>query len=429
LPWIDLEPPVWKYRAEGVIITEQKGVREMAKRELTRRQFLKGVSATCACGNLLISPFSLGAAMGKEDQKERAKTLPDMEYRILGKTGLKVSALSFGVMRLTEPAVLFEALDMGVNYFDTAHTYQNGNNEKMLGRVLKDYGRGKVFVATKIPPHHKRMGFTQLQDAENMERMMDESLERLQTDYVDVLLLHSIQDPAWPMNEDMIGFLERQKKTGKARFVGISFHVEGRTYVEIVNQALAANCYDVFLAAHNFKSPPEHIEALRLAQSRQVGIVAMKTQTGGYQKGVGGALNPHQSALKWVLDHDFVACAIPGMVNREQLVQNAAAIGKKPGWSDRKILDGYYDAIKGRYCVRCGHCAPSCRRHVDIPSVHRCLMYWEGYEDLELARLAYRELSRKENAQACMSCSEPTCNCRNGINIKERMRYAHSLLA
>jgi predicted aldo/keto reductase-like oxidoreductase len=401
----------------------------MAKKQLTRRQFLKGVSATCACSNLLINPLSLGAALGKDDQRESVKTLPSMEYRILGKTGLKVSALSFGVMRLTEPAVLFEALEMGINYFDTAYVYQNGNNEKMLGGVLKDYGRGKVFIATKIPPCRKHLGFKRLRDTADMEKMMDKSLHRLQTDYVDVLFLHNIEDSNWPVNEEMISFLEKQKKAGKARFVGISFHVEGRPYVEIVNQALKADFYDVFLATHNFKSPREHIEALRLAQSRQVGIISMKTQAGGYGKGVRGGLNPHQAALKWALDHDFVACAIPGMVNREQLEQNMAAIGKKPGWSDRKVLNAYYAAIKDRYCVRCGACSCSCSRHVDVPSIHRSLMYWEGYGDLELARATYRELSTEENAQACMTCSRPTCRCVNGIKIEERMRYAHTVLA
>jgi len=401
----------------------------MAKKTLTRRQFLKGVSATCACSNLLMNPFSPGTALGKEKERKGEKALPSMEYRLLGKTGLKVSALSFGVMRLTDPAVLYEALDMGINYFDTAHIYQKGNNEIMLGKVLKDYGRDKAFVATKIPPYRRRMGFKELQDTGPMEEMMDESLKRLQTDYVDVLFLHNIEKPEWPVNEDMLTFLEKQKKAGKARFVGISFHVEGRTYVRIVNEALKANSYDVFLATHNFKSTPEHIEALRLAHSRQVGIVSMKTQAGGYEKGVTGGLNPHQAALKWVLDHDLVACAVPGMVNRGQLQQNMAAIRNKSGWSDRKTLDAYYAAIKDRYCVRCGECASSCSRHVDVPTIHRSLMYWEGYEDLELARLTYGELSSKENAQACMGCVTPTCRCVNGMKIAERMRYAHTSLA
>jgi predicted aldo/keto reductase-like oxidoreductase len=262
-----------------------------------------------------------------------------------------------------------------------------------------------------------------------MEKMLEKSLQRLQTDYVDVLFLHNIEDASWPANEEMMKFLEKQKKAGKTRFAGISFHVEGDRYVEIVNQALRTNFYDVFLATFNFKSPPEHHEVLRLARIRQVGVVAMKTQAGGYKKGVTGGLNPHQAALKWVLDHDFVDCAIPGMVNREQLGQSIEAVGKKPGWSDRKILDTYYAAIRYRYCVRCGDCSSSCHGRVDVPSVHRALTYWEGYGDLDLARMAYHDLSTEENAQACVSCAAPSCRCVNGIKIRERMCYAHHVLA
>lgn len=401
----------------------------MAEQELTRRQFLRDVGVTCATTGLIVSPLTAGVGLGKEGPKETVDAQPKMEYRPLGKTGLKVSAVSCGVMRLEDRAVLFDALERGVNYFDTAHGYQGGNNEKMLGGVLKEYGRDKAYVVTKVPPYEKGIIGKQLRDTATMEEMLETSLQRLRTDYVDVLFLHNIEDPSWPKNEDMMYFLARQKQAGKARFVGISFHAQGSNFVDIVNETLKTKFYDVFLAAYNFKSPPEHTEALKLARSKQVGIIAMKTQAGGYDKGVTGGLNPHQAALKWVLDKDFIDCAIPGMMNREQLSQNLAAVGKKAGWSDRKILDSYYAKIRERYCVRCGECASSCPAHVDIPSVHRSLMYWEGYNDLEFARAAYGELSTKENAQACMNCPAPTCRCANGIKIGERMRYAHNILA
>lgn len=401
----------------------------MTEKGLTRRQFLRDVGVTCATTGLIVSPLSAGVALGKEGPKETLDAQPGMEYRPLGKTGLKVSAVSCGAMRLEDRSVLFEALERGVNYFDTAHVYQSGNNEKMLGGVLKEYGRDKAYVVTKVPPYERGIMGKQLRDTATMESMLETSLQRLQTDYVDVLLLHNIANPDWPKNEDMMHFLARQKQAGKARFVGISFHAEGSTYVDIVNESLKTRFYDVFLATYNFKSPPEHTQALELARSKQVGIVAMKTQAGGYDRGVTGGLNPHQAALKWVLDKDFIDCAIPGMVNREQLSQNLAAVGKKAGWSDRKILDSYYAKIRDRYCVRCGECMSSCSAHVDIPSIHRSLTYWEGYGDLELARAAYRELSMEENARACMKCSAPTCRCANGIKIGERMRYAHKVLS
>ena len=397
----------------------------MIEKQLTRRRFLKDLTLTCTGSAFGVQTLATRRVWGKLPKDAGSKESPTMEYRTLGKTGLKVSALSFGVMRLSEPAVLFQALDMGINYFDTAHAYQNGNNEKMLGSVLKSYGRSKVFIATKIIPYYKQFGIKHLSNQKSMETMMEKSLTRLQTDYVDVLFLHSITDPQWPLHEDMLGFCQKMKKTGKARFVGISFHTTGQTYVDTVERALEAGVYDVFLATLNFKSPPAHIQALKRARQKGVGIIAMKTQAGGYKSEAKPWLNPHQAALKWVLDNPFVDCAIPGMVNRQQLAENVGVIGRKIGWSDRKTLSAYYDAVKDRYCLRCGSCISSCKKQVDIANIHRCLMYWEGYDDFHLGRHTYQRLSTAENALTCMDCTAPTCHCINGINICERMRHAH----
>ncbi len=403
------------------------GCREktMSEKKITRRRFLRDLTLTCTCSSLGAQTLAARHCWGKARKAVDSKASEPMEYRTLGRTGMKVSAISFGVMRLTEPAVLFEALDLGVNYFDTAHRYQNGNNETMLGKVLKQYGRQKVFVTTKIPPHHKRLGMKLLNDQTAMETMMEESLRRLQTDYVDVLLLHNITDPEWPAHDELLEFCQKMKQSGKTRFAGISFHTSGSTYVETVDRTLAVDFYDVILATLNFKSPPEHVAALQRARQKNVGIVAMKTQAGGYTSETHAALSPHQAALKWALGQPFVDCAIPGMVNREQLTENVGVIGKKLGWSDRKTLAAYYDVVKDVYCLRCGRCTPSCEKPVDISAVHRCLMYWEGYGDFLLGRAAYRELPAFASARACMSCSKPTCKCSKGINIAERMRHAH----
>lgn len=397
----------------------------MTVKKLTRRRFLKDLTLTCTCSGLGMPTLAARRAWGKTHQVAVSNNPASMEYRTLGRTGLKVSTLSFGVMRLTEPAVLFQALDMGVNYFDTAHRYQNGNNEKMLGKVLKEYGRQKVLVATKIPPYQKRLGMKVLGDPKSMETMMEKSLRRLQTDYVDVLFLHNITNADWPLNDEMLGFCQKMKTSGKVRFVGISFHTSGQLYVDTVDRALATDFYDVFLATFNYKSPPEHMAVLQRARQKSVGIVAMKTQAGGYRPQANQALNPHQAALKWVLDNEFVDCAIPGMVNRQQLAENAGVIGKKIGRQDRRTLAAYYDAVKDRYCLRCGSCMVACKQAVDIAAIHRCLMYWEGYSDFGLGRATYRELSAAESALACVSCSETTCTCVNGINIADRMRHAH----
>jgi hypothetical protein len=267
-----------------------------------------------------------------------------------------------------------------------------------------------------------------MEKPEKMEEKMAQSLKRLQTDYVDVLFLHNIVQPEWATYEPMLNFLAKMKKEGKARYVGISFH-EGSTLVDVVNAGLKANCYDVFLTALNFKSPQEHCAALQKARKENIGIIAMKTQAGGYKDAYQGSLSPHQAALSWVLQKDFVDCAIPGMVNIEQVVENAGAAGKKVGWTERKLLNTYYSAIKDRYCLRCDKCLATCAQRPAVPTINRALMYYEGYGDAALARATYQTLDCAESALSCMTCREQTCRCLNGINITERMRYAHKLLA
>jgi hypothetical protein len=412
----------------------------MTKKEVNRRKFITECSLKLAGASLLLNQSGAKPAFGEEKQPKPEKNKePHMEYRSLGKTGLKVSALSFGAAGVNEPGVLYKALEMGLNFFDTCCIYKGGKSEKLIGKVLKEYGRKKAYVATKIYPiplipplpPEDREGEGPLHvkiDIPVMEKLMDESLRKLQTDYVDVLYLYEINDPAWQMNEELIGFLEKMKKAGKARFTGISFHETGRRYVEIIDTALKTDYFDVFLAAFNFKSPPEHIEALKRAHKKSVGVVAMKTQAGGYRKGTTGGLTPHQAALKWVLDSSFVDCTITGMVNLEQLEENAGAVGKKVSWHDRKVLSTYYAAVKDRLCLRCGGCSATCPLAVNIPAVHRSLMYWEGYQDFSLGRDSYQRLTAR-NARACVNCSAPTCRCVNGMKIPERMRQAHAAFA
>jgi predicted aldo/keto reductase-like oxidoreductase len=401
----------------------------MNQKKIDRRQFLRNISLSVAGAGFMLKTLDVASARAAASGVQNSST-PAMEYRDLGKTGMKVSAVSFGVMSLTDPAVLFKALDVGINYFDTAWMYQNGKNEELLGKVLKEYGRKKVFIATKIAPvfSFRAKDSMPMEKPEKMEEKMGQSLKRLQTDYVDVLFLHNVVKPEWATHEPMLKFLEKMKQQGKARFVGISFH-EGSTLTRVTQAGLQTNFYDVFLAALNFKSPPEHAEALKKARQKGIGIIAMKTQAGGYQNVQHGSLSPFQAALAWALQNDFVDCAIPGMVNLEQVVENAGAVGKKLGWSERKTLHAYYGSIKDRYCLRCGQCSGTCPNETAIPTVNRALMYYEGYRDRELARSTYRNLGSVENARGCATCRDLTCSCVNGINIAERMRYAHALLA
>jgi len=404
----------------------------MPVRKMSRREFIAKGTIRLSGASLLLSHYCTKPAFASQGEGLHKKQKePAMEYRTLGKTGLKVSVVSFGLAHLQEPTVLYKALDLGINFFDTAHVYQNGNNEIMLGKVLKEYGREKVLIATKIPPFELQespLDMGPMLERKIMEEMMEKSLQRLQSDYVDVLFVHNVLDKKWLSNETILSFLEKAKKEGKARFVGISLH-DGRVFTDVANEVSRFTSYDVLLAWLNFTSAPEEVEALRKVRRKNVGVVAMKTQAGGYIDEATTSLSPHQATLKWALNQDFVDCAIPGMKNMEQLIENLGVVGKKMSWNDRKILHSYYNSIKHRYCTMCGKCLPSCDNRVDILTINRALMYFEGYREFEQARQTYRELNKSGNAPYCIYCYSPTCRCVNGIKIAQRMKYAHSIFA
>jgi aryl-alcohol dehydrogenase-like predicted oxidoreductase len=401
----------------------------MSKKAINRREFVRECGLKLAGAGLLLKHTAAKTAFGEEKKPQpKKKQEPNMEYRTLGKTGLKVSAVSFGTMRVREPAVLFKALDLGINFFDTAQDYPN---EDIIGKVAKEYGRKKVFIATKIYPFetiNKASEKYIVHESRVLNLMMEDSLKRLQSDYIDVLYVHSVVDRNCLLNEDLLAFLEKVKKEGRVRFVGASLH-NLTVLAEVADHFIQPNIFDVLLTVFNSASPPEHSEILKRARKAHVGIVAMKTQTGGYEDGFDRSVSPHQASLKWVLNHDFVDCAIPGMVNREQVEENAGVVGKKMGWSDRKTLHAYHNAIKHQYCIMCGQCASTCSTTTNITTVNRALMYYEGYRDFELGQKTYLELSTRENGLPCMSCSFPTCHCVNSITIAERMKLAHSLFA
>ena len=192
--------------------------------------------------------------------------------------------------------------------------------------------------------------------------------------------------------------------------------------------------YDVVLVAINFAMKDEErtkiLNSLKRAHEAGVGVVAMKTQAkGGYNTKELGDITPHQAALKWTLQHDFITTAIPGMTTFEAVEENAAVMNTKMTWIDRRNLYRYAKLIDKSYCRMCDQCADTCPKGVAISDNMRFLMYAEGYGDLELGRSHYRSLSTTETAAACMDCTKCVAKCVNGLAIAERMRLAHTMLA
>lgn len=336
-------------------------------------------------------------------------------FRTLGRTQMKISTVSFGAMRTAEEAVFQAAFDLGVNYVDTARGYMNGRNEGIVGKALKGY-RDKVYVATKVKPASK----------DEMRRSVETSLTQLKVDHVDLLQLHGVTSRDAITNPEYREVLGDAKMQGKTRFIGVTTH---KNEAEVINAVVddPERLYDTVLVAYNFDKGPEVKEAIARAAKAEVGIIAMKTQAGGYKTKELGEVGPHQAALKWVLMDSNVTAAIPSMVNLDQLNEDLAVMGLPMTTADLDILQRYQEAIARYHCRGCGKCEGACPRGVDVASVNRCLMYAEGYGDIELARASYGEIPYSTGVGACGDCGKCTALCPRGIDIAERVAAARSL--
>ncbi|HOT96252.1 MAG TPA: aldo/keto reductase [bacterium] len=373
------------------------------KAQITRRHFLK--NATTA--GLLLGVGGIPASAGTPgDQKREAA----VRYRKLGKTGVQMSILGYGAMRTSDPAVIRHALDLGINNFDTARRYMDGHNEEILAKALGDQ-RKKVVITTKIP----------VGTSERMRADIEASLTALNTDYIDILLLHGLKRDDEVANPQWLEVLAAAKQAGKIRFAGFSTH---NNMAGVIRAAIRGRFFDVVLAAYNFKCEPDLTRAIAEAAAAGLGLIAMKTQAGGYEDAKMGQLNPHQAALKWVLNDPNVCCAIPAMVTFDQLNENFLVMSAPFGWNDRKTLDRYGRVINSRLCRFCTRCSAQCPSGVAISDIQRCLMYAEGYGDEALARTAYAELSPAVNLTACQSCTGCTATCSNGVDIAANLQRA-----
>jgi hypothetical protein len=381
------------------------------KHGMKRRDFLK-------LGVVTATTAAVGLSMGKVLGATTAPSITPV-YRTLGRTGLKVTIVSFGAMLTPEHEVMEAAFDMGINYVDTARRYMGGRNEEIVGRALKGR-RNKVYLATKT--------IASSSSKKDMFSDVETSLSKLKTDYIDVIQLHNLSSKDRAFNPETREALLELRKQGKVRFFGVTSHTN---QAEILN-ALAddpAKFFDVALVGYNFKSDSDVKQAIARAAKSGIGIVAMKTQAGGYKTDALGPISPHQAALKWVLQDTNVACTIPGMQDMSMFQEDIAVMNMKMTQADVRILDRYSEAINPYYCRLCAACEAGCPNHVAISTINRSLMYLEGYGAHELARVTYRGIPLDKTASQCVNCNGCVARCENGLNIAEKMRQARTLLA
>jgi predicted aldo/keto reductase-like oxidoreductase len=320
-----------------------------------------------------------------------------------------------GVMNCSDPAVLQRAFDLGINFYDTADCYMRGNNEEMVGKVFEGR-RSKVFIQTKV----------HTADEKKMRASVERSLRRLRTDYIDVLVWHDHHKPEEVSDPRLFEFMGKMKKEGKVRFAGFSAH---SNMAALLREAVKSNGHDVALVSYNFTHSKGLKEAVGAAAAAGIGIVAMKTQAGGYRKGKMEGLTPHQAALRYVLTDSNVAAAVPGVTSVEQIEECAGVM--KTSFSEQNLrqLKQYRAFLDGRICTLCGGCTGDCPNGVRYGDALRLVMYHDGYENDRLVRETSRALANLAQTERCLDCSSCLIRCRRGLDIRRQILTARSILS
>jgi predicted aldo/keto reductase-like oxidoreductase len=383
---------------------------------LNRRDFLKiGLAGTASA--------MLSGSVLSEAAQYYASTepfvFPKPVFRTLGRTGMKITVVSFGAMLTPEPEVIRIAFDNGVNYVDTARRYMGGKNEEIVGKALKGR-RDKIYVATKTQPTSR--------SKDDIINDVETSLRALQTDYVDVIQLHNLTDKERVFIPETREALLKLREQGKVRFFGVTSHTK---QAEVLNALVddKDRFFDTAVVKYNFQSDKEIGDAIARASAANIGVIAMKTQMGGYTTDAMGRISPHQAALKWALQNRNITASIPGMRNISELKEDISVMGMSFSYADERILRQYSSAIKPYYCNLCGKCEETCPRGVEISTINRSLMYAEGYKSGALALSTYREIPLSASASACLDCSACVAKCVNGLDIASKMDRARKILA
>jgi len=394
--------------------------------KIKRRTFLKTTSLGVIGSAVL--PYRVLAKLTPVE-----KPSSSLVYRTLGKTGLKVTVVSYGVMDAENPALLHRALELGINHYDTAHGYQRGRNETMVGDVVESMAmREKVIIATKValPRDRKTMTYTPKATKESFLEMLDTSLKRLKTNYVDILYNHSVNSESMVSYGDALEALTAAKKDGKARFVGLSTHSNEHN---VIRAAIKNGQYDVILTSYNFlKSNKDELkQAIKEAAQAGIGIVAMKPMALDFDDYLGERDEKYfESALKWVLADKNVPCAIPGMTTFDHLEQNFSVMANlNLDKKDIHQLAKVKLTSAGHFCSFCRQCLSSCPKRIDIPDIMRSLMYHNGYHNPRLALETYADIPPQQSLEACSGCVSCQAVCSNGNNIGRAIKLAHQVFS
>jgi predicted aldo/keto reductase-like oxidoreductase len=399
----------------------------MNEKRCDRRKFISGALAGIGAAGL--------AGAGRLSASLKAKPAAaggELITRVLGKTGLRVPIVNFGVMNADNPTMIRRAYELGMRLYDTAANYQRGRNEEMVGTVLKEMGvRDQVIIATKVFLPQPQRGIPESEVKAYYLKSAEDSLRRLQTDHVDILHSHNVDTVEYLNRPAIIEALQLLKKQGKTRFIGFSTH---KDMTGCLIDAAKSGIYDAILTTFNysFHDDPDLLEALEKAAGAGIGLMAMKTQchTDWYERALPPKLQPYYgpslvnpALLKWVLRHEYITCAVPGVTTFDQMDENfVCARNLEYSPEEKKFLkDRGVKLAMASICRRCDACLPTCPRGADVPELLRAQMYAFSYGNPVQAKSTLDTIPAGRGLDACCACGSCVAVCANRVDIARRI--------
>jgi hypothetical protein len=351
----------------------------------------------------------------------------EMRYRPLGRTGLKVSELTFGSHGVDNPPLMQAALAAGVTTFFTSGEYLDGREEIALGHAMKTLGvrRDDVVVITGTVVDR---GATK----NRILASIDGCLRRLSTEYVDVFAMGDVCSPADLRVDAFYEAVEEAKQAGKVKLLALSGHCGGMQ--PCLEAAIADGRFEVLLFKYDFVSYPDVDEILHRAAERGIGAVVFKTNAGARHREIkdleAGGLSFQRATVKWALGNPDISSVAVTITNFKQIRDLTAAVGSPLTTAEVAMLRRYAREMGDRYCRFCSSCEASCPGGVAVADVMRYAMYFSGYGREKEAMQRYRDLPRTRTAAACAGCAAPCeAACKFGRPVQAELVAAHRLLS
>lgn len=365
-----------------------------------------------------------------------------MEKRKLENLGIETSLLGYGCMRfpvnaegkIDEPEaekLLKKAIAEGVNYIDTAYPYHGGDSETFVGKVLKQYDRSSFYLATKLP-------VWDVKALEDVDRIFNHQLQKLQTDYIDFYLMHAMNKERW---DEMLALgvvkkLEEMKAEGKIKYLGFSFHDSYEAFEEILNY----RDWDFCQIQLNYMDTEEQagMKGYELTVQKQVPLIIMEPVKGGSLAGFAPdiadrfhTLKPDASiasfALRFVGTLPNVKVVLSGMSTMEQVEDNLKTFNNFEPLSDveQAEIKDIVNTLRSRVqngCTGCNYCMP-CPAGVKIPFNFRIWNTYHMYQNYNMVKNAWEhDLGEAAQAKNCIKCGKCEQACPQKISIREDLQ-------